>query len=43
MLPKAKRTSGRREERYHLGPASNEDITIVLGVNDDKYEAAKHT
>jgi glyceraldehyde 3-phosphate dehydrogenase len=23
-------------------PASNEDITIVLGVNDDKYEASKH-
>src|ERR1022692_1337166 len=23
-------------------PASNEDITIVLGVNDNKYEAAKH-
>ncbi len=23
-------------------PARNEDITIVLGVNDDKYEAAKH-
>jgi glyceraldehyde 3-phosphate dehydrogenase len=23
-------------------PATNEDITIVLGVNDDKYEAAKH-
>ena len=23
-------------------PASNEDITIVLGVNDDKYDAAKH-
>jgi glyceraldehyde 3-phosphate dehydrogenase len=23
-------------------PASNEDITIVLGVNDGKYEAAKH-
>ena len=23
-------------------PASNEDITLVLGVNDDKYEAAKH-
>ena len=23
-------------------PASNEDLTIVLGVNDDKYEAAKH-
>ncbi len=23
-------------------PASNEDITIVLGVNDDKYDAYKH-
>jgi glyceraldehyde 3-phosphate dehydrogenase len=23
-------------------PASNEDITIVLGVNDGKYDAAKH-
>ncbi|HEX9202244.1 MAG TPA: type I glyceraldehyde-3-phosphate dehydrogenase [Acidobacteriaceae bacterium] len=23
-------------------PASNEDITVVLGVNDSKYEAAKH-
>jgi glyceraldehyde 3-phosphate dehydrogenase len=23
-------------------PATNEDITLVLGVNDDKYEAAKH-
>jgi glyceraldehyde 3-phosphate dehydrogenase len=23
-------------------PATNEDITIVLGVNDSKYEAAKH-
>ncbi len=23
-------------------PATNEDITIVLGVNDDKYEAAEH-
>ncbi len=23
-------------------PASNEDITIVLGVNDDKYDAKKH-
>ena len=23
-------------------PATNEDITIVLGVNDDKYEAGKH-
>jgi glyceraldehyde 3-phosphate dehydrogenase len=24
-------------------PASNEDITIVLGVNEDKYDAAAHT
>src|SRR5215203_6593016 len=23
-------------------PASNEDITLVLGVNDDKYDASKH-
>jgi glyceraldehyde 3-phosphate dehydrogenase len=23
-------------------PASNEDLTIVLGVNDEKYDAAKH-
>ena len=23
-------------------PAKNEDITIVLGVNDDKYDSAKH-
>jgi glyceraldehyde 3-phosphate dehydrogenase len=23
-------------------PATNEDITLVLGVNDDKYEPAKH-
>jgi glyceraldehyde 3-phosphate dehydrogenase len=23
-------------------PASNEDITIVMGVNDDKYDAANH-
>ncbi len=41
-----------RRLKAHLGttvkkviisaPASNEDITIVLGVNDNKYEAAKH-
>ncbi|HSO70501.1 MAG TPA: type I glyceraldehyde-3-phosphate dehydrogenase [Arachnia sp.] len=24
-------------------PAKNEDITIVMGVNDDKYDAAAHT
>jgi glyceraldehyde 3-phosphate dehydrogenase len=24
-------------------PAKNEDITIVIGVNDDKYDAAQHT
>jgi glyceraldehyde 3-phosphate dehydrogenase len=23
-------------------PATNEDLTVVLGVNDDKYEASKH-
>ena len=23
-------------------PATNEDLTVVLGVNDEKYEAAKH-
>ena len=23
-------------------PASNEDVTVVLGVNEDKYDAAKH-
>ncbi len=23
-------------------PATNEDLTLVLGVNDDKYDAAKH-
>jgi glyceraldehyde 3-phosphate dehydrogenase len=32
-----------RQEGHHLrAPASNEDITLVLGVNDDKYDAAKH-
>ena len=24
-------------------PAKNEDITVVMGVNDDKYDPAKHT
>lgn len=24
-------------------PAKNEDVTVVLGVNDDKYDPAKHT
>jgi glyceraldehyde 3-phosphate dehydrogenase len=24
-------------------PATNEDITIVMGVNEDKYDASKHT
>jgi glyceraldehyde 3-phosphate dehydrogenase len=24
-------------------PATNEDLTVVLGVNDDKYDPAKHT
>src|ERR1700687_1800370 len=31
--------------RVHItsGGAKNEDITIVLGVNDDKYDAVKHS
>ena len=24
-------------------PAKNEDVTLVLGVNQEKYDAAKHT
>ena len=41
---KAKAHLGRHRQRRCIisAPASNEDITIVLGVNDDKYDAAKH-
>jgi glyceraldehyde 3-phosphate dehydrogenase len=32
-----------REESHHLGAGqSNEDVTIVLGVNDSAYDPAKH-
>ncbi len=33
----------RRQEGHHLGPpASDEDITIVMGVNDDKYDGSQN-
>ena len=32
----------RREEGHHLGAGQNEDITIVMGVNDDEYDPEKH-
>src|ERR1700729_1580387 len=31
-----------RKKGIISAPASNEDITVVLGVNDNKYDAAKH-
>ncbi|WP_088041420.1 type I glyceraldehyde-3-phosphate dehydrogenase [Bacillus sp. EAC] len=46
------RFTDKKDAEKHLGgsvkkviisaPASNEDITIVMGVNDDKYDAASH-
>jgi glyceraldehyde 3-phosphate dehydrogenase len=40
---KAKAHLGKTVKKVIISaPASNEDITIVLGVNDGKYEAAKH-
>ena len=33
---------GRAKKVIISAPASNEDITIVLGVNEDKYEPKKH-
>ncbi len=35
-------TSGGAKKVIISAPAKNEDITIVLGVNDDKYDPAKH-
>ncbi|MBI5649840.1 MAG: type I glyceraldehyde-3-phosphate dehydrogenase [Chloroflexi bacterium] len=35
-------TSGGAKKVIISAPAKNEDITIVLGVNGDKYEPAKH-
>ncbi|MEH7080847.1 type I glyceraldehyde-3-phosphate dehydrogenase, partial [Bacillus velezensis] len=46
------RFTDKKDAEKHLGgsvkkviisaPASNEDITIVMGVNEDKYDAASH-
>ncbi|MEP7355607.1 MAG: type I glyceraldehyde-3-phosphate dehydrogenase [Anaerolineales bacterium] len=36
-------TSGGAKKVIISAPAKNEDITIVMGVNDDKYDAAKHS
>jgi glyceraldehyde 3-phosphate dehydrogenase len=35
-------TSGGAKKVIITAPAKNEDITIVMGVNDSKYDAAKH-
>jgi len=35
-------TSGGAKKVIISAPAKNEDITIVLGVNDDKYDPSKH-
>ena len=44
MPTRPRRTSAPTVKKVVIisAPASNEDITIVLGVNDDKYEPAKH-
>jgi len=39
---KAHIDSGGAQKVIISAPAKNEDITIVLGVNDDKYDTAKH-
>src|ERR1044071_7393939 len=39
---KAHIESGGAKKVIISAPAKNEDITIVLGVNQDKYDAAKH-
>jgi glyceraldehyde 3-phosphate dehydrogenase len=36
-------TSGGAKKVIISAPAKNEDITIVLGVNDDKYDPSKHS
>lgn len=35
-------SSGRAKKVIIAAPGKNEDITIVLGVNDDKYDPVKH-
>ncbi|NJN79412.1 MAG: type I glyceraldehyde-3-phosphate dehydrogenase [Anaerolineales bacterium] len=39
---KAHIESGGAKKVIISAPAKNEDLTIVLGVNDDKYDASKH-
>ena len=40
---KAKAHLGKTVKKVIISaPASNEDLTVVLGVNEDKYDAAKH-
>jgi glyceraldehyde 3-phosphate dehydrogenase len=39
---KAHIESGGAKKVIISAPAKNEDITVVLGVNEDKYDAAKH-
>jgi glyceraldehyde 3-phosphate dehydrogenase len=34
--------SGKAKKVIISAPAKNEDLTIVLGVNDDKYDPSKH-
>ena len=41
-LAKAHIESGGAKKVIISAPAKNEDITIVLGVNDEKYDASKH-
>lgn len=41
-LAKAHIESGGAKKVIISAPAKNEDITIVIGVNDDKYDPAKH-
>ena len=38
----AKHIAGGAKKVIISAPATNEDITIVMGVNSDKYDAAKH-
>ncbi|WP_232696584.1 type I glyceraldehyde-3-phosphate dehydrogenase [Brevibacillus daliensis] len=38
----AKHLEGGAKKVIISAPASNEDVTIVMGVNDDKYDAASH-
>ncbi|NGQ95094.1 type I glyceraldehyde-3-phosphate dehydrogenase [Brevibacillus sp. SYP-B805] len=39
----AKHLEGGAKKVIISAPATNEDITIVMGVNEDKYDPAKHT